>query len=93
MNEISFRVNGMPGAQGSKKLSRWGAMIEASPRVHPWRQDVKFAAQNAYKGDPLEGAVSVAIEFIFPSFSRYSIFFLFTSYDTFLRLELLILLK
>tara|TARA_R100000458_G_scaffold34476_1_gene31811 strand:+ start:1549 stop:2004 length:456 start_codon:yes stop_codon:yes gene_type:complete len=66
MNEIAFRVNGLPGAQGSKKLSRWGAMIEASPRVHPWRQDVKFAAQNAYKGTPLEGAVAVAIEFIFP---------------------------
>lgn len=66
MNEISFRVNGLPGAQGSKKISRWGAMIESSPRVHPWRQDVKFAAQNTYKGDPLDLPVQVQIEFIFP---------------------------
>ena len=65
MSEIQLRVRGIPGAQGSKKLSKWGAMIESSKKVKPWRQDVRYAANYCYKGDPLECPVSVSIEFIF----------------------------
>ena len=65
MHEIHFRVNGIPGAQGSKTLSRWGAMIESSRKVKPWRQDIKSVSSRAYKGEPLTGPVSVSIEFFF----------------------------
>ena len=44
MNEITIRVVGIPAPQGSKTLTRWGAMIEASKKVKPWRTDVKEAA-------------------------------------------------
>lgn len=64
MGEIRIRVRGIPGAQGSKKLSRWGAMIESSKKVKPWRQDVRYASHH-YKGEPLDCPVSVSIEFVF----------------------------
>jgi hypothetical protein len=63
MREILIRVIGIPGAQGSKKLTRYGAMIESSKKVAPWRQDVKSAALKSYKGTPIGEAVSVGIEF------------------------------
>ena len=66
MPEIAFRVVGIPGAQGSKKLTRYGIMIESSKKVVPWRQDIKHASMEAYTGSPLDCPVSVAIEFIFP---------------------------
>ena len=65
MTEIVLRVCGIPGAQGSKKLSKWGTMIESSKKVYPWRQDVRFCSSYAYKGEPLHCPVSVSIEFIF----------------------------
>jgi crossover junction endodeoxyribonuclease RusA len=82
MTEIYFRVTGIPGAQGSKKLSRWGAMIEASKKVHPWRQDVRAASEKAYKGEVLDCPVSVSIEFIF---ARPKAHFRTGKYSTLLR--------
>ena len=35
MNEITIRVVGIPAPQGSKTLTRYGAMIEASKKVKP----------------------------------------------------------
>ena len=46
MNEITIRVVGIPAAQGSKTLTRYGAMIESSKKVKPWRTDVKEASLN-----------------------------------------------
>ena len=47
MNEITIRVVGIPAPQGSKTLTRYGAMIEASKKK-PWRTDVKEAALECY---------------------------------------------
>jgi Holliday junction resolvase RusA-like endonuclease len=53
---LVFNVNGMPGAQGSKKgfaVRKGGvptgkvAMRESSAKVAPWRSDVKAAAEHA----------------------------------------------
>ncbi len=63
--EISFQVIGIPGAQGSKRLTRYGAMIESSKKVKPWRQDIRHAALEFFKQDPIDCAVSLSIEFVF----------------------------
>jgi crossover junction endodeoxyribonuclease RusA len=66
MNEISIRVVGIPAPQGSKTLTRYGAMIEASKKVKPWRNDVKEAALQCYNSGALNLPVKADIEFIFP---------------------------
>lgn len=63
---ISFRVVGIPGAQGSKTMTRWGAMREASKKVKPWRQDIKYTAYEYYKDQPISVPVKIKLEFIFP---------------------------
>ena len=65
MNEITIRVVGIPAPQGSKTLTRWGAMIEASKKVKPWRTDVKEAALKCYNSGALNLPVKAEIEFIF----------------------------
>ena len=66
MNEITIRVVGIPAPQGSKTLTRWGAMIEASKKVKPWRSDVKEAALECYNSGALNLPVRTDIEFVFP---------------------------
>ena len=66
MNEISIRVVGIPAPQGSKTLTRYGAMIEASKKVKPWRNDVKEAALKCYNSGALNLPVKTDIEFVFP---------------------------
>ena len=63
---ISLRVVGIPGAQGSKTMTRWGAMREASKKVKPWRQDIKYTAYEYYKDQPISVPVKIKLEFIFP---------------------------
>ena len=66
MNEITIRVVGIPAPQGSKTLTRYGAMIEASKKVKPWRNDVKEAALKCYNSGALNFPVKTDIEFVFP---------------------------
>ena len=66
MKELEFRVVGIPAPQGSKTLTRYGALMESGKKVKPWRQDVIHAALEAYAGNPFNEPVSVSIEFIFP---------------------------
>ena len=66
MNEITIRVVGIPAPQGSKTLTRYGAMIEASKKVKPWRNDVKEAALECYNSGALNLPVKADIEFVFP---------------------------
>jgi len=66
MNEITIRVVGIPAPQGSKTLTRYGAMIEASKKVKPWRTNVKEAALNCYSSGALNLPVKADIEFVFP---------------------------
>lgn len=64
--EIKFSVTGTPAPQGSKKVFN-GHVVEASNKVKPWRQDVKYALMfvvEAIDVSPLTNAnISVHIEF------------------------------
>lgn len=66
---LAFNVNGIPGAQGSKRHVGHGVMVESSAKVKPWRSDVKAAAEAALiASDTWEratGPVAVVIEFRF----------------------------
>ena len=61
-----FRVDGIPRPQGSKKHVGGGRFIEASKYLPEWRKAVIAAAKAAHTGEPLDGAITVTAEFIFP---------------------------
>jgi len=63
---IEIRVQGMPGAQGSKVSTRWGGMKESSDKVAPWRAAVAYWSEKQYQGEPLNEPVAMEIEFILP---------------------------
>ena len=63
---IEIRVQGMPGAQGSKTATRWGGMKESSSKVAPWRAAVAYACEQQWDGDPFTIPVAMEIEFILP---------------------------
>ena len=63
---IEIRVNGMPGAQGSKTQTRWGGMKESSPKVAPWRAAVAYACEEQFDGEPITEPVEMQITFLLP---------------------------
>lgn len=63
---IEFRVHGIPRPQGSKRHVGRGIMVESSRHVRQWRNDVMSAAQQAYNGPAVTGAVELDITFWFP---------------------------
>lgn len=62
---IYFEVFDTPAPQGSKRHVGNGRMVEMSKRVKPWREAVKYAALEI-AGEPLNGPLSVAIDFFLP---------------------------
>ena len=69
MSRLRFSVNGIPGAQGSKRHVGNGIMKESSAKVKPWRSDVKAAAEAAHlasdEWDRATEAVGVQVTFRF----------------------------
>ena len=65
MDKIFIPVRGLPAPQGSKRHIGHGIMIENSKKVKPWRQDVRAAAIDHYKGGIIGRAVEVEIIFLF----------------------------
>lgn len=69
MSRLTFTVNGIPGAQGSKRHVGNGIMKESSAKVKPWRSDVKAAAEAAHlasdEWDRATDAVGIQITFRF----------------------------
>ena len=61
---IELRFRGEAAPQGSKVLSRWGGMREASKKVEPWRGVVQYQSEQQYKGPVITEAVSVEITFL-----------------------------
>jgi len=66
MNEITIRVIGIPAPQGSKTMTKYGAMMESSKKVKPWRKNVEKAALECYDSGAINFPVKVEIEFMFP---------------------------
>ena len=64
-SKIEFWIPGLPGAQGSKVLTRWGSMRESSKKVGPWRQAVMWITENEYHSPPINEAVYVEMIFFF----------------------------
>jgi crossover junction endodeoxyribonuclease RusA len=62
MRELSFRVNGLPAPQGSKRHVGNGRMIEASKKVGPWRAAV-FEAVASLDFEPFTKECSIEIVF------------------------------
>ena len=62
---IELRFVGLPAAQGSKTMTRWG-MKEASDRVMPWRASIQYACRDQYKGPIIEDPVHVFVTFVMP---------------------------
>ena len=63
---VTFRVYAIPRPQGSKRHVGRGIMVEASRHVGQWRNDVMSAAQQAYGGLALTGAIDLELCFWFP---------------------------
>ena len=63
--DLVFRIKGVPGAQGSKTVSRWGTLRESSAKVAPWRQAVMWTTENEYHYPPIIDPVCVEITFFF----------------------------
>ena len=62
----SFFAEGVPRPQGSKRAVGGGRFIEASKYLPEWRKSVVGAAREAHEGEPIQGAVTVTAEFVFP---------------------------
>ncbi len=62
---LEFRVSGIPGAQGSKVMTRFGSMRESSQKVGPWRQAVMWTTENEYHSALINDPVCVELTFIF----------------------------
>jgi len=63
---LDLFVAGKPAPQGSKRHVGGGTMVESSKAVGDWRSVVAWTAANAYSGEPLTGAVVLAVEFVMP---------------------------
>jgi len=64
---ITFFVEGISRPQGSKRSLGNGRMVESSPHLKPWRQDVRFAAQlNRPQLWDTSAPMSVSLAFCFP---------------------------
>ena len=64
----SFRVDGTPAPQGSKKAFNRGGrcvLVESSKKVKPWREAVAKAAKKNVP-EPLKGEVHLTVEFALP---------------------------
>ena len=62
---IELRFFGEPAPQGSKIVSRFGSMREASKKLEPWRAVVQYQSEQQYNGPVLTGPVSLEITFVF----------------------------
>ena len=60
---FSFRVDGIPAPQGSKRHVGNGRMIEMSKKVGPWRDRVFHTARRDFTGEPFDGPLEVSIVF------------------------------
>ena len=63
---ITFWVDGLPAAQGSKKHVGRGIMVEANKNLPAWRKAIAAAAREVYKGEPLDEPLITRLDFYLP---------------------------
>lgn len=69
IKQIKFRVEGVPGPQGSKSRGRGDRMYESSKKVKPWRDAIQYAVmlhpQCRGSLPIIRGAVALSVTFMF----------------------------
>ena len=63
---ITFWVDGLPAAQGSKKHVGRGIMVEANKNLPAWRKAIAAAAREVQKGEPLDEPLITRLDFYLP---------------------------
>lgn len=66
---IEFEVEGIPQVQGNHRVSRSGYTYDTNKKLAPWRRRVALVARqamNRHRLDPIEGPVSLTIEYALP---------------------------
>ena len=63
---ITFWVDGLPAAQGSKKHVGRGIMVEANRNLPAWRKAIAAAAREVHKGEPLDEPLITRLDFYLP---------------------------
>ena len=66
MSILSFRVDGIPATQGSKRYVGRGRMVEMNKKLPAWRKAVTDAARVVAPETPLDCPVSVQAVFYLP---------------------------
>lgn len=69
-NTITFRVDGIPAPQGSKRHVGNGRMIESSKKLKPWRDKLIRELKANYTGQPLDEPIEVTAAFFMPKPQR-----------------------
>ena len=63
---ITFWVDGLPAAQGSKKHVGRGIMVEANKNLPAWRKAIETTVAELHKGEPIDEPVIVCADFYLP---------------------------
>ena len=63
---IHLKFLGDPAPQGSKTVTRYGALREVSTKIQPWRASVQYACDQQYKGQSITDPVEMDVTFILP---------------------------
>lgn len=64
---LAFLVRGLPVPQGALVRSPHGGLYHRDARrLEDWRHAIAAAAAGAIDGPPIEGPVSVSVDFVFP---------------------------
>ena len=67
---ITFWVDGLPAAQGSKKHVGRGIMVEANKNLPAWRKAIETTVAELHKGEPIDEPVIVRADFYLPKPKR-----------------------
>lgn len=59
-------ISGRPAPQGSKRHVGHGVLLESSKAVGPWRTLVAWHVAQEWRNPPMDGPVSVYLEFVMP---------------------------
>lgn len=63
---LDLFVPGRPAPQGSKRHVGGGILVESSKALGPWRTVVAWHAAQVYRAGPLDGPLTVTVEFVMP---------------------------
>jgi len=70
-NCYSWKTVGIPAPQGSKRIGRYGQLIESSKALKPWRDLIVEDARTLPLEKPLDTPIGVSLVFLFPRPKRH----------------------